>query len=1827
MPQYSIRGHEVHFPHQPYGVQLSFMEKMLRTLDEQGNALLEAPTGCGKTLSLLCAALAWQAKRKRELQERAAARLRRQVEGGGSGDGPGPSTHSAAPEAAAGGSGGSRGRERRSHRDKAGGKAPGKGAHGNADDSMSEDDDDATDFEPNAAGAEGADIKKGSRKPGGSDLKHQDAAAGAQEEQGAGAGAAEEDEEGEPPKLPRIFFATRTHSQIAQVVRELKRTAYKPSMAILAAKQHYCINKAVLRTGRVDEECERLAREEAFPCRFRNKGGGKQPMRVAVAAQVHDIEELSSACAKAKTCPYFTARDLALTAELVFCPYSYLLDPVVRAALGLDVGSSVLIFDEAHNMEDVCREGGSMDLDLDALREVEAALRLAAALTGRPEIYEPLAEGCNRLVLWLARYEERPDGMAASGFEEHEAVWQGPRALTALDEMGLSSHMVAELWRAYEQAKAFEEKATFTTEGDAANEAVPANVRRPGVGGGALGIVGRLLTVLRLLYAPAPPPPQPLQPRHGAHMHPHASGQPHHHHHQQQQQQQRQRYPGQPHPGAAAGPCPGGAGAAGGGAAGALAAGGGFIPSGPSPTGGGPAGPGGGAPRMPLPPPPGPLQRDNSGDYRVVVKRWIAHGAKDRRKARSRLRGAAGDDEAAAAAAPGPGAAVSLSLWCFNPAVAFRHLADKAHSVVLTSGTLAPLDSFASELGTEFHVRLEAPHVVDMGRQVWAGVVPRGPGGGVLSSTFKEAATFRFQDEAGEAVLRYCQVIPDGVLMFVPSYGLLDKLVTRWKATGLWSRLEGCKTLVTEGREAGKGFEDAMSRYYAAVRSGRGGLFMAICRGKASEGIDFADQHARGVILLGIPFPAVKDTKVRLKKEYNDAGSGPTSGRPPSQRLLSGDAWYSQQAFRALNQAVGRCIRHKYDWGAIILLDERFRGPGRQQQLSRWVRAAVKVHESFDASVADLSAFYRSLTADPPRPPPPPPVEDAPASDAKGVAASSAAAGKAGAAGSGKAGVKGGKGGKPGIELRYEEDVITPGGPRGGGTGKGSGAAVAPGCRPFEQFRMAAGGGVAAGGQVGAEAAPGGGAGAATAGGGGTSRPITSYFGQVAPAPAAGQTVVAAAGAVDGPALGVPASCGGSGADASCSEASGPAGGTPANLWGRHSGHTPPLPQQKPWQQQRQQQSWQAAPHHGSAGLVAQQPTQQYHAPPPGQPQQLQPPQPQPHSWQGQLPPPQQAQAGPGAAAGPPPPQHQGWQRQPTQWRSHPPPPPQQQQQQPWSDASATAPPPTHSWLPHQQRHQPQQQHQHALQPLPQQPQPHQPATSSRGGWSQAPGLQAQPQGPQAQQPQQPQQPPVCMGPPGTWHAPSTRGGMMHGSWQPAPQQHQQHQQWPQQQQAPQQPHPSPLQHQAGAAAAVAGRSPLPGGLDYARVVSPAPPSAGRRSLEPPPASPLCAQVPPQVSPLPHGSTPPPVQHWQPQLLGPQRQQQGQRQQQIGSCLPPAHVQRAAQQLAATTSPPRTFEPAGQQSGNAAGPIQHPASARHATPAASGAWQQPNASHPHALHYQYLDTHQQQPHHQHAGPPPQPQGGLRGPGTGGQPQGPSGGQPLQQQPLQQQQQQQQQQPSGGGGGWSGQVREHHPPQHWQQAPGSSGAPAAAQLHPQHQYQHQLPPQSLSGCGWNAPPPAGLAGPAQPLQCRDPNVPPQQPYAGNTSGQHGGAWRGGGPASAQPVPGPASVWVAKPGAGGGSDAPAVAGKAGGAVTTAAGVAKTPVVPQGRPVKRYTSNRLREAADKRSRLQERSGGEASAPVGPQGQRRPSAGVHAGAGARAGDAWDADDDDDFV
>mmetsp|Transcript_23192 Transcript_23192/g.80800 ORF Transcript_23192/g.80800 Transcript_23192/m.80800 type:complete len:250 (-) Transcript_23192:463-1212(-) len=63
-----IRGVKVEFPVKPYAPQLVYMERVIQAMQEGKNALLESPTGTGKTLALLCASLAWQEQVRAQLE-------------------------------------------------------------------------------------------------------------------------------------------------------------------------------------------------------------------------------------------------------------------------------------------------------------------------------------------------------------------------------------------------------------------------------------------------------------------------------------------------------------------------------------------------------------------------------------------------------------------------------------------------------------------------------------------------------------------------------------------------------------------------------------------------------------------------------------------------------------------------------------------------------------------------------------------------------------------------------------------------------------------------------------------------------------------------------------------------------------------------------------------------------------------------------------------------------------------------------------------------------------------------------------------------------------------------------------------------------------------------------------------------------------------------------------------------------------------------------------------------------------------------------------------------------------------------------------------------------------------------------------------------------------------------------------------------------------------------------------------------------------------------------------------------------------------------------
>ena len=130
---------------------------------------------------------------------------------------------------------------------------------------------------------------------------------------------------------------------------------------------------------------------------------------------------------------------------------------------------------------------------------------------------------------------------------------------------------------------------------------------------------------------------------------------------------------------------------------------------------------------------------------------------------------------------------------------------------------------------------------------------------------------------------------------------------------------------------------------------------MGVCRGRISEGLDFSDNAARCVIIVGIPFPQMTDPKVILKKEYLDQ-KGMLERRKASAGsrcvTLTGKDWYNQQATRSVNQAIGRVIRHVQDYGAILLFDQRYMYQSNRSQISAWLRDKIKVPDKYQA--ADL---------------------------------------------------------------------------------------------------------------------------------------------------------------------------------------------------------------------------------------------------------------------------------------------------------------------------------------------------------------------------------------------------------------------------------------------------------------------------------------------------------------------------------------------------------------------------------------------------------------------------------------------------------------------------------------------------------------------------------------------------------------------------------------------------------------------------------------------------------------------------------------------------------
>lgn len=176
-----------------------------------------------------------------------------------------------------------------------------------------------------------------------------------------------------------------------------------------------------------------------------------------------------------------------------------------------------------------------------------------------------------------------------------------------------------------------------------------------------------------------------------------------------------------------------------------------------------------------------------------------------------------------------------------------------------------------------------------------------------------------------------------------------------WKDRGIWSKMEAKRHIYCETKnESSDVLKSTMKSYYNSIEKENGAVFMAVLRGKVSEGVDFTDMYGRATIIIGVPFAPFRDIKITSKMTYMDGK------QVWGKKMLSGSEWYRLDAIRAVNQAIGRVIRHKNDYGAILLCDCRFNEERLKQYLSTWVMKILNSRNSvnFRTMTEQLEVFF-----------------------------------------------------------------------------------------------------------------------------------------------------------------------------------------------------------------------------------------------------------------------------------------------------------------------------------------------------------------------------------------------------------------------------------------------------------------------------------------------------------------------------------------------------------------------------------------------------------------------------------------------------------------------------------------------------------------------------------------------------------------------------------------------------------------------------------------------------------------------------------------------------
>ncbi|EJC97956.1 DNA repair helicase [Fomitiporia mediterranea MF3/22] len=658
-----------------------------------------------------------------------------------------------------------------------------------------------------------------------------------------------------PASSTKVFFASRTHSQLSQVIHELEKlkpdgfnreieedsrisprngngsSSPLPRSVSLASRTHLCINEKLrARTADLDEGCRELLQgRQEDRCPYLPQLGEEDRLhdiRDRILASPKDIEDLVSTGKELRLCPYFGSRSAVSSAELVTLPYNLLLHSRSRQALEIDLTDQVVIVDEAHNLIETLLQLHTVELSTSLLRR--AIQQLAKYFSRfRTRLTTNHAVHLKRLLLFLRALENFAGSCSnkTPSVPEHEVVMS---VSAFVDNMGSKVNDInfLELHSYLTTSKIAHKVSRYSEEGEVGTE--EPTVQKERVSGSVLPV--------HVVEA--------------------------------------------------------------------------FIAS---------------------------LANNAEGTNDTATLHLFADKSSPDEK--------------------------RIRYQHLNPATHFDEIVQNARCVILAGGTMSPIPDVTLQLfPTIPEDRLSVfscGHVIPH-ENLKCVVLGKGPLGRDLEFKYKARDDQSLTDELGQCLSNLVSISPNGIVVFFPSYTFLDRVKSRWTSNGILDRIQKKKQVFFEPHESSE-VENVLRDYSIActqVTTGptKGALLLAVVGAKLSEGLNFADELARAVVLVGIPYPNLGSPELRERMKYLDkkmVGRGNNTGR-------AGNELYENLAMRAVNQSIGRAIRHQNDWAALILIDNRYKSQKVQQKLPGWIRQNITTPQSFGQAVKELGEFYRA---------------------------------------------------------------------------------------------------------------------------------------------------------------------------------------------------------------------------------------------------------------------------------------------------------------------------------------------------------------------------------------------------------------------------------------------------------------------------------------------------------------------------------------------------------------------------------------------------------------------------------------------------------------------------------------------------------------------------------------------------------------------------------------------------------------------------------------------------------------------------------------------------